>query len=61
MSAFRRVESASRSGAIGILVPPGQPTVVVIRRRFDVGPSTRALDGEGTPPVLCQFEAMKPP
>lgn len=59
MPAFRRVEMHQAGpGALGILVPPGQPTVVVIRPRalpWDLRPA-RWNGDSATPPVLCQFE-----
>jgi hypothetical protein len=59
MPAFRRVE-AQRAGAtaLGILVPPGAKTLVILRPRgleWDLLPARWAGDA-GTPPVFCRFD-----
>src|SRR4051794_17239817 len=58
MPPFRRVEARSAGpGALGILVPPGAQTLVILRPRnleWDLLPAT--WQGEcATPPRLCQF------
>jgi hypothetical protein len=59
MSSFRRVEMQHAGpSAIGILIPLGQPTVVVIRPRavpWDLRPA-RWNGDSATPPVMCQFD-----
>jgi len=58
MPAFRRVD-AQRAGAsaLGILVPPGRKTVVILRPRgleWDLLPARWAGDAEAAP-EFCQF------
>jgi hypothetical protein len=58
MPAFRRVD-AQRAGAkaLGILVPPGKKTLVILRPRgleWDLLPAHWAGEA-ATPPVFCQF------
>lgn len=58
MPAFRRVD-VQRAGAtaLGILVPPGVNTLVILRPRgldWDLLPARWAGDA-GTPPHFCQF------
>jgi hypothetical protein len=58
MSPFRRVEARSAGAqALGILVPPGRQTLVILRPRslpWDLLPAR--WDGDSTcPPALCVF------
>jgi hypothetical protein len=58
MPAFRRVEAhQAGSGALGILVPPGRRTLVIVRPRalgWDLLPARWGGDRR-TPPSFCTF------